>query len=89
MYYHVVNAACLKDYFVHLEFEDGTSGIVDLRKIVTEWDAFSPMKDKKVFCKMKLDQRFHTIEWPNGADLSPKRLYEIIKSSDSNPVLYY
>lgn len=88
MYYHVTNAACLKDYFVHLEFEDGTKGVIDLSKIVREWDAFSPLKDKKLFCKMKIDERFHTIEWPNGTDLSPKVLYEKIKNGGGSPVNY-
>lgn len=88
MYYHVINAACLKDYFVHLEFEDGTEGVVDLKKIVEEWEAFTPMKDKKIFCKMTIDPRFHTIEWPNGADLSPKSLYEKVKNSGGEPVVY-
>lgn len=88
MHYHILNASCLKDYFVHLQFEDGTEGVVNLERIVGQGEAFAPLKDKDFFCKMKLDSRFHTIEWPNGADLSPEMLYEAVVNSKGKVAIY-
>ncbi|MEI7670084.1 MAG: DUF2442 domain-containing protein [Pseudomonadota bacterium] len=76
MYYHVINAACLRDYNIFIEFEDGNKGVIDLADKVGRGGVFMPLADRQYFCKMKLDKQLHTITWENGADLSPEFLYE-------------
>lgn len=88
MYYHITNAACLKDYYVYLQFEDGTKGVINLESLAGKGEAFGPLRDKDFFCRMRIEPRFHTIEWPNGADLSPEVLYDKIKHADK-PVVEY
>jgi len=88
MDYHIVNAACLKDYCVFLKFADGTQGVVDLSEIVGKGEIFMPLKEKDFFCKMKLNDQFGVIEWPNGADLSPQRLWETVKQSSDQLSTY-
>jgi len=81
MYYHVVNAACLRDYYIFIEFEDGIKGVIDLADKVGRGGVFLPLVDRQYFCKMKLDSQLHTITWENGADLSPEFLYERLKQT--------
>ena len=88
MYYHIVNAACLKDYYVYLKFEDGMEGVIDLETIAGKGEMFAPLKDKDFFCHMSIEPRFHTIKWPNGADLSPEMLYDKIKLAQSDIAVY-
>ncbi len=86
MYYYINAAACIKDYFVHLEFADGTKGLVNLEKLAGQGEAFEPLKDIDYFCHMKLDPHSHTIEWPNGADICPELLYQAVKNAPNNIV---
>jgi len=84
MYYHIRDAACIKDYYVFLKFEDGLEGVVNLEKLAGQGEAFGPLTDMDYFCRMKLDERSHTIEWPNGADICPEALYEVLKGAPNH-----
>lgn len=88
MYYDVVNAACLKDYIVHLEFEDGLQGVIDLKPIVGDGPMFEPLKDIDFFVRLRADPKIGTIVWPNQADLAPDMLYEKIKSAGGDVATY-
>jgi hypothetical protein len=49
-------------------------GIVDLEDDLYG-EVFEPLKDKKLFSKIKVDKDLETIVWENGADLAPEYLY--------------
>jgi hypothetical protein len=88
MYYDVKNAACLREYKIYIEFEDGTKGILDLNRIGGRGEVFAPLAEKQYFCKMRVDPQLDTIVWPNGADLSPEVLYDKVKQAQSGVAVY-
>lgn len=72
------HAEYIADYRVRLSFSDGTEGEVDLEAVL--WgEVFQPLKDKKLFQNFKLDADLATITWPNGADLAPEYLYQLLQ----------
>jgi hypothetical protein len=74
---HVTAAKYLDDYRVWLSFSDGTSGEADLSSAL--WGPmFEPLKDKAVFSQVKFDPEMDTIVWPNGADLAPEFLKDLV-----------
>jgi hypothetical protein len=52
---------CLTDYQLHLRFEDGVEGVIDVAKLVTFTGVFAPLKDKRMFTCTG-----HTIRLPAG-----------------------
>ena len=72
----ITNATYLKNYEIKLEFNDGTSGIVDLKNDLNK-PIFEPLKDIHFFKSFRLGS--WTIEWENGADFSPEFLYKKVK----------
>ena len=75
----LINAACLRDYFVYLEFDDGLKGVIDLEPEAKRDGVFEPLHDTRYFKEMELDKQLGTITWPNGADISPFYLYDRLK----------
>ncbi|MEY2984959.1 MAG: hypothetical protein RLZZ568_1576 [Cyanobacteriota bacterium] len=43
---------------------------------------FDPLKDPEYFTQVKVNPELGTIQWPNGADLDPGVLYEVITHSN-------
>jgi hypothetical protein len=75
MDYHVLEARYVAGYTVWLRFRDGTTGEVDLAPALNG-PVFAQLKDIGVFREFKLDPEFHTLVWPNGADIAPEYLHE-------------
>ncbi len=73
MFLHVTDAKYINDYTIWVEFNDMTSGNVDLS---SELDAgiFKPLQDIDYFKNFKI--RGHTLSWDNGADFAPEFLHE-------------
>jgi hypothetical protein len=74
----VVKATYEHDYVVHILFDDGTEGDVDLGNELYG-EIFEPLKDPALFMKVAVHPEFHTLYWPNGADLAPEFLYEKVQ----------
>jgi hypothetical protein len=74
MILHVNEAKYLNDYKVEVVFNDGKRGIADLSDIF-RGPVFTPLKDKKLFAQLHIDEDLSTIAWPNGADLAPEYVY--------------
>ena len=70
----IVEAHCEHDFTVHIRFSDGTEGNVDLNDELYG-EVFEPLKDPTVFKTFTIHPEFHTLCWPNGADLAPEFLY--------------
>jgi hypothetical protein len=77
----VIAVQPLKDYQLHLTFDDRQEGIVDLAEIIEFSGIFEPLKDPIYFATVHVDPDLGTICWDNGADLDPVVLYAKI----SNP----
>jgi hypothetical protein len=71
----IVEAHVLEGYKVHLRFEDGVEGVVDLGQSLVFDGVFAPLSDPREFARMAVDRELGTIYWPNGADLDPDVLY--------------
>jgi hypothetical protein len=74
----VVGAAYRHDYVIHVRFSDGAEGDVDL-KAELHGEVFEPLLDAHTFQGFSIHPDFHTLCWPNGADLAPEFLYERIQ----------
>jgi hypothetical protein len=71
----VVEVRPLGGYRVHLRFEDGVEGDLDLGRLIEFEGVFAPLRDEQEFAKVHLHPELGTIVWPNGADLDPDVLY--------------
>jgi hypothetical protein len=66
------------EYRLHLCFEDGIEGVIDVSELVEFSGVFAPLEDKAYFAQVSVNPEIGTIIWPNGADLDPDVLYAAI-----------
>lgn len=78
MDYHVLEARHVSEYVVWLRFRDGTEGEIDLRPALNG-PVFEPLRDPSYFRTFSLDPDFHTLVWPNGADIAPEFLHDHVR----------
>lgn len=72
---HVIEVEVVADHRLHLVFEDGARGAVDLSG--WEWrGVFERLADPDYFRRVSVDAELGTIVWPNGADIAPETLYD-------------
>jgi hypothetical protein len=71
----IVATQPLDGYRLHIRFEDGTEGVVDLSKHLSFRGVFEPLKDLSYFREVRVDPSLGTVVWPNGADLDPDVLF--------------
>jgi hypothetical protein len=76
----VIAARYEHDFIVHVRFADGTEGDIDLGDELYG-EVFEPLKEPASFRALSVHPEFHTLCWPNGADLAPEFLYEKIRMS--------
>ena len=74
----VVEVRALGGHRVHLCFEDGVQGDLDLGRVIEFRGVFEALEDPREFAKVRVDPELGTIAWPNGADLDPDVLYAVI-----------
>ena len=74
----VAEARYVQDYTIHVRFTDGTEGDVDLQGELYG-EIFEPLKDRAFFQEFSVHPEFHTLTWPNGADIAPEFLYEKVQ----------
>ena len=63
-------------------FVDGTSGEVDLSRLVASDDAgvFEQLRDPAAFERVSVDQG--AVTWPNGVDLAPDAMYDEMRAKN-------
>ena len=71
----VVDVKPLDGYRLHLRFEDGTQGEVDVAELIAFTGVFAPLRDKAVLDQVRVDPTLGTVVWPGGGDLDPDVLY--------------
>ena len=71
----IVEARHLGHHRLHLRFEDGVEGEVDIAALVDFTGILAPLADPTYFAEVTTDSETGTITWPNGADLDPDVLY--------------
>lgn len=75
MNYLITDARYLEAYKLHIDFNDGSSGIVDLSSYPKRGGVFAPLGDPEFFKQFHLNG--WTIVWDNEIDIAPERLYEL------------
>ncbi|MEI8011943.1 MAG: DUF2442 domain-containing protein, partial [Candidatus Omnitrophota bacterium] len=70
----------LHDYVLHITFNDGASGEIDLADEL-DGEVFGPLKNLVLFKTAKVDPLMRTVVWDNGADLAPEFLYDHLRIS--------
>jgi len=76
----VIDAKYVRDFVIHLRFDDGVEGDVNLQNEL-EGEIFQPLKDPSYFRQFTIYKELFTISWPNGADFAPEFLYEKLKGA--------
>ncbi|MBI4702099.1 MAG: DUF2442 domain-containing protein [Deltaproteobacteria bacterium] len=62
----------LEEYWIELEFTDGSRGTIDFsRWLVGRGGVFLPFADVDFFRRVRLDEEAGTLCWPGGVDLCP------------------
>ncbi len=74
----IVSAQPLTGYRLHLRFEDGVEGDVDVSGLVRFDGIFAALRDHAFFEQVRVNPELGAIYWPNGADLDPDVLYSRI-----------
>lgn len=77
---HITASRYVEAYKVWLRFSDGAEGVVDL-SLDLKGPVFEPLRDVKVFSRVRLHPEFRTLVWPNGADLAPEFLRNKLPAS--------
>ena len=65
-------------YVYHVRFDDGLEGDVDFSGYVGSGPVFAPLTDLAFFRRARIEGG--TIAWPNGADIAPETLYELVEA---------
>ena len=73
----VTDARYVRDYVIRVQFADGVAGEVDLRDEL-HGEVFRPLRDKNLFRAVSVNPDWHTVAWPNGADLAPEFLHDAV-----------
>ena len=84
MFLHITNANYIEDYKISVTFNDGRSGIADMRDALNG-SVFKDLRKLSVFAQLRLDPLLATIVWPNGADFAPEFIY--FKAFQDSPEL--
>ena len=66
-------------YAIKVRFADEVEGEIDLAQEL-DGEMFEPLRDPQVFKQFRLDPDTRTIVWPNGADLAPEFVRQIMRA---------
>ncbi|MEQ8968897.1 MAG: DUF2442 domain-containing protein [Coleofasciculus sp. C1-SOL-03] len=83
----IVDVQPLAGYQLHLRFDDGVEGIVDISQIIEFTGIFTPLKNPDYFAKVRVNHDLGTIQWENEADLDPVVLYARITGQETRHFL--
>ena len=78
----IISAHPIAPHQLHLRFEDGIEGIIDLTQIITFSGIFAPLQDPQYCATVQVNSELGTVVWENGADLDPDVLCAIVTQTD-------
>ena len=73
--YDVVYFSILGPYTLRVEFDGYTEQMINFEPVLYG-EVYSPLREKRVFEQVVLDEETHTLVWLNGADFDPWMLHE-------------
>ena len=74
------DARYVDDYRVFVRFNDGKESVIDFKNYILanpDGTIFEPLKKLENFRNLRFKPNTDTVEWANGADIAPERLYEL------------
>ncbi|MCX7048415.1 MAG: DUF2442 domain-containing protein [Candidatus Sumerlaeota bacterium] len=77
MIFDLVSAEYIDDYKIRAYFENGRSGIVDLRVIIGQGGVFAPLANLDRFRKFRINQELGVLSWGDDVDVAPETLYNL------------
>lgn len=77
--WRVAEVHALPDYCLVVKFMDGTTGEVDLSRLVISDSAgiFAQLRDPELFARAYVE--YGAVAWPGEIDLAPDAMYDEIK----------
>ena len=75
---NITEAKALPGYRLHVRFSTGQEGNIDLSRELTG-PVFDALRDDDLFSRVEVHSLFHTVTWPNGADLAPEYLLDLLQ----------
>lgn len=75
----IVSLAHAGTYVIRVRFADGVEGEIDLAQEL-DGEMFAPLRDPQLFAQFRLDPDTRTIVWPNGADLAPEFVRQMLRA---------
>ena len=67
---------------MHLRFEDGVEGVVDLAPDLSLRGVFEPLRGRGYFARARVDAELGTVVWPDGADLDAEAFHGRVTRED-------
>lgn len=77
MILRITDARVVGPHRLSVVFNDGVRDTADLRPLL-EGPVFEPLRDASCFAQVRLDPECGTVVWPNGADLAPEAIHELV-----------
>ena len=66
---------------LHIRFDDGVEGVIDVSRFVTMSGVFERLQDAAFFRQVQAHPELKVVYWPNGADLDSDVLYSTISET--------
>lgn len=85
MIVRVLSATVCGPHHLLLAFNDGESGVADVRPLMTG-PIFEPLHEPEFFALGELDPVAGAVAWPNGADFAPEALRAVLQPAGLVPV---
>lgn len=81
--WRVAEVEPLPGYRLHVRFNDGTSGIVDMAKFVTSDIAgvFAVLRDEELFRQVRIN--LGAVSWPGELDLAPDAMHRALQERET------
>lgn len=76
----VVEVRHVRDFVLHVTLDNGMAAEIDLASYPKKGPIFAPLADIAFFKRVSIEGG--TLAWPNGADISPERIYELAENAN-------
>ena len=75
MFHKIKAVRIMPDCHICVSFSEGITKIYDVKPLFEKWDAFSALKDEKLFAMVAVDVGGCGVIWNDNIDLSSEELY--------------
>ena len=80
----VTSVSALENYQLQVTFDDGVSGVIDLKEFI-KGGIFSVLEDKKLFNRVYATS--HSIAWNDDLEIDTLTIYAEISNKEAHEIL--